>query len=208
MPSPEVPESKPVPSREREPATLRTETWVTTKAPKTPKRTRHPRPKPQTTPPTEAPLTKPVAATDLEPSALSTDVPATVVLATALVPVTLRTKAPKSTLAPKVQRTRRPRPRPKTTASTGVSESMLAPTEMQTLVLKPVTSPSLEITQSQSVSDDLELVAFSTESPQKTIAETDYVDTTTKEPLRPEEPRTEAMDSLTHVSELPEVHTR
>ncbi|XP_028616067.1 target of Nesh-SH3 isoform X3 [Grammomys surdaster] len=186
IPSPEVPESKPVPSKEREPVTLRTETWVTTKAPKTPKRTRRPRPKPQTTPTPEAPLTKPVAATDLEPRALSTEVPATV--------------------APNVQRTRRPRPRPKTTASTDVSESKSAPTELQTLVLKPVTSPSLEITQSQSVSDDLELVAFSTETPQKTIApaETDYVDTTTKEPLRPEEKRTEVVDSLTHVSELPE----
>ncbi|XP_028616074.1 target of Nesh-SH3 isoform X10 [Grammomys surdaster] len=207
IPSPEVPESKPVPSKEREPVTLRTETWVTTKAPKTPKRTRRPRPKPQTTPTPEAPLTKPVAATDLEPRALSTEVPATVVLATALAPVTLRTKAPKpTTLSPNVQRTRRPRPRPKTTASTDVSESKSAPTELQTLVLKPVTSPSLEITQSQSVSDDLELVAFSTETPQKTIApaETDYVDTTTKEPLRPEEKRTEVVDSLTHVSELPE----
>ncbi|XP_031219955.1 target of Nesh-SH3 isoform X7 [Mastomys coucha] len=194
MPSPQVPESKPVPSREHEPVTLRTETWVTTKAPKTRKRTRRPRPKPQTTPTPEGPLTKPVAATDLEPSALSTEVPATVVLATALAPVTLRTKAPKTTtLAPSVQRTRRPRPRPKTTASPDVSESKSAPTELQTLVLNPVTSPSLEITQSQSVSDDLELVAFSTESPQKTIvpAETEYVDTTTKEPLRPEEPRTE-----------------
>ncbi|XP_052015167.1 target of Nesh-SH3 isoform X28 [Apodemus sylvaticus] len=207
IPRPEVPESKPVPSREREPVTLRTETWVTTKATKTPKRTHHPRPKHQTTPTPEAPLTKPAAATDLEPSALSTEVPATVVLATALAPVTLRTKAPKTTtLAPNVQRTHRPRPRLKTTASTDVSESKSAPTELQTLVLQPVTSPSLEITQSQSVSDDLELVAFSTESPQKTIApaETDYVDTTTKEPLRPEEPRTEVVDSLTHISELPE----
>uniref|UniRef100_A0A8C6HMJ6 ABI family member 3 binding protein n=1 Tax=Mus spicilegus TaxID=10103 RepID=A0A8C6HMJ6_MUSSI len=170
VPSPEVTESKPVLPRVREPVTLRTETWVTTKAPKTPKRTRRPRPKPQTTPTPETPLTKPVAATDLEPSALSTEVPATVVLATALTPVTLRTKAPKTTtLAPNVQRTRRPHPRPKTTASTGVSESKSAPTELQSLVLKPVTSPSLEIIQSQSVSDDLELVAFSTESPQKTI---------------------------------------
>ncbi|XP_017453612.1 target of Nesh-SH3 isoform X8 [Rattus norvegicus] len=144
IPSPEVAESKPVPTKEREPVTLRTESWVTTKAPKTPKRTHRVRPKPKTTTP-EAPLTKPVAATDLESSALSTEVPTTVVLTTALVPATLRTKSPKTTLAPSVQRTRRPRPRPKTTARTDVSES-------------------------KSVSDDLELVAFSTESPQKTIA--------------------------------------
>ncbi|XP_035314255.1 target of Nesh-SH3 isoform X1 [Cricetulus griseus] len=228
---PEVPESKPVPTTEHGPVTLRTQTWVTTKAPKTSKQTRRPRPKPKTTPSPEAPLTKHVAATDLEPSALRTEEPATVVLATALEPVTLRTKAPETTtLAHKVQRTRRPRPRPKTTASTDMSESKsgnalgfkldihstgspettldndFSPTELQTLVLKPVTSPSLEMTQSQSVSDDLESVAFSTESPQKTIApaETDYVDTTTKESIRPEEPRTEVVESLTHVSELPE----
>nr|XP_048310211.1 target of Nesh-SH3 isoform X41 [Myodes glareolus] len=213
---PEVPEFKPVPATEFGPVTLRTETWVTTKAPKTSKRTHRPRPKPKTTTTAEAPLTKPVAATELEPSAFRTEAPATVVLATALEPVSLSTKAPAtSTLAPKVQRTRRPRPRPKTTASTDMSESKSAPTELQTLVLKPVTSPSLDMTQSQPaepghlmlpVSDDLELVAFSTESTQKTIApgETDYVDTTTKEPLRPEEPRTEVVESLTHVSELPE----
>ncbi|XP_051006016.1 proteoglycan 4-like [Acomys russatus] len=151
MPSPEVTESKPVPTKELEPVTLRTETWVTTKAAQPPKRTRRPRPKPQTRPTPEAPLTKPVAATDLEPSALRTEAPVTMVLATALEPVTLRTKSPETTtLAPKVQRTRRPRPRPKTTASTDVSESKSAPTELQIVVLKPVTSPSLEITQSQS----------------------------------------------------------
>eukprot|EP00073_Rattus_norvegicus_P039272 XP_008766887.1 PREDICTED: target of Nesh-SH3 isoform X20 [Rattus norvegicus] len=138
--SPEVPKSKPA----LEPATVPPEILVPTIAPKTPKRTHRVRPKPKTTTP-EAPLTKPVAATDLESSALSTEVPTTVVLTTALVPATLRTKSPKTTLAPSVQRTRRPRPRPKTTARTDVSES-------------------------KSVSDDLELVAFSTESPQKTIA--------------------------------------
>ncbi|XP_075820858.1 target of Nesh-SH3 isoform X4 [Microtus pennsylvanicus] len=205
---PEVPEFKPVPTTALEPVTLGTETWVTTKAPRTSKRTRRPRPKPKTTTTSEAPLTTPVAATELEPSAFRTEAPATVVLATALEPVSLSTKAPeRSTLAPKVQRTRRPRPRPKTTASTDMSESKSALTELQTLVLKPMTSPSLEMTQSQPVSDDLELVVYSTESSQKTIApgETDYVDTTTKEPLRPEEPRTESVvESLTHVSELPE----
>ncbi|XP_076405127.1 target of Nesh-SH3 isoform X5 [Peromyscus maniculatus bairdii] len=216
--SPQAPQTKPAlepvtprpeapVTLELEPVTLRTETWVTTKAPKTTKRPRRPRLKPKTTPAPKAPLTKPVAATDLEPSALRTEAPATVVLATALEPVTLRTKAPETTtLASKVHRTQRPHPRPKTTASTDMSESKSAPTELQTLVLKPVTSPSLEMTHSQSVSDDRELVAFSTESPQKTIApaETDYVDTTIKEPLRPEEPRTEVVDSLTHVSGLPE----
>eukprot|EP00073_Rattus_norvegicus_P051244 XP_017453628.1 PREDICTED: target of Nesh-SH3 isoform X24 [Rattus norvegicus] len=86
------------------------------------------------------PRVKPAPEPETRPSAQSTKV-----LTTALVPATLRTKSPKTTLAPSVQRTRRPRPRPKTTARTDVSES-------------------------KSVSDDLELVAFSTESPQKTIA--------------------------------------
>ncbi|EDK98157.1 ABI gene family, member 3 (NESH) binding protein, isoform CRA_a [Mus musculus] len=109
-----------------EPVITRTKASVTTLAPKPPRpRTHRQRTKYKTTQSPKIPHSKPVAATDLEPSALSTEVPATV--------------------APNVQRTRRPHPRPKTTASTGVSES-------------------------KSVSDDLELVAFSTESPQKTIA--------------------------------------
>ncbi|XP_037065595.1 target of Nesh-SH3 isoform X19 [Peromyscus leucopus] len=179
--SPQAPQTKPAlepvtprpeapVTLELEPVTLRTETWVTTKAPKTTKRPRRPRLKPKTTPAPKAPLTKPVAATDLEPSALRTEAPATVVLATALEPVTLRTKAPETTtLASKVHRTRRPHPRPKTTASTDMSESKSAPTELQTLVLKPVTSPSLEMTLSQSEETDRSTQElFTTKIPQTT----------------------------------------
>ncbi|XP_066890891.1 target of Nesh-SH3 isoform X41 [Kogia breviceps] len=225
-PSPEVPESKPVPTTDFEPVTFRTEAWVTTQAPKTSKRTRRPRPKPKTTPTPEAPQTKPVPTADLEPGTFRTEAPEIVVLPTVLEPVTLRTKAPETTLAPKTSRVRRPHPRPKTTSSpeapqtklvpatsfepvihsSEAPETTLAPTELHTLILKPVTSPSLEMTQSQPVSEVLESVTFSTESSKEAIAPTeiDYVYSTAKAPLRPEEPKTEVVESITNVSEPPE----
>ncbi|XP_059954689.1 target of Nesh-SH3 isoform X17 [Mesoplodon densirostris] len=225
-PSPEVPESKPVPTADFEPVTFRTEAWVTTQAPKTSKRTRRPRPKPKHTPTPEAPQTKPVPTADLEPGTFRTEAPEIVVLPTVLEPVTLRTKAPETTLAPKTSRLRRPRPRPKTTSSpeapqtklvpatsfepvihsSEAPETTLAPTELHTLILKPVTSPSLEMTQSQPVSEVLESVTFSTESSKEAIAPTeiDYVYSTAKAPLRPEEPKTEVVESITNVSEPPE----
>ncbi|XP_070100003.1 target of Nesh-SH3 isoform X49 [Equus przewalskii] len=202
-PSPEVPESKPVPTAGFEPVTFRTEAWVTTQAPKTSKRTRRPRPKPKTTPTTKAPQTTPVPTTDLEPGTVRTEAPEIVVLPTVLEPVTLRTKAPETTFAPKTsQRARRPRPRPKTTSSPAAPQTKpvpttgfapvvhsseapgttLAPTELQPLILKPVTSPSLEMTQSQPVSEVLESVTFSTESSMEAIV----------------------VESVTNVSEPPE----
>ncbi|XP_073889680.1 target of Nesh-SH3 isoform X32 [Macaca fascicularis] len=225
-PRPEVPESKPVPTAELKPVTLRTETWVTTQAPKTSQRTRRPRPKTKTTPSPEVPQTKPVPVTDLEPVTLRTEAPKTMVVTTVLEPDTFRTKVPETTLAPKTQRTRRPHPRPKTTSSPEVPQNKsvsftgfepvvhrtdapgttFAPTDLQTLILKPVTSPSLEMTESQPVSDVLESVTFSTESPKETIApaKTDYVYPTAKAPLWPEEPKTEVVESVTYVSEPPE----
>ncbi|XP_058411676.1 target of Nesh-SH3 isoform X6 [Diceros bicornis minor] len=230
-PSPEAPESKPAPTAAFEPVTFRTEAWVTTQAPKTSKRTRRPRPKPKTKPTTEAPQTKPVPTTSLEPGTLRTEAPEIMVLPTVLELVTLRTKAPETTLAPKTsQRARRPCPRPKTTSSpegpqttpvptTGFATvirsseapgTTVAPAELQTLILKPVTSPSLEMTQSQPVSEVLESVTFSqssvTESSMEAIApaETDYVYPPAKAPLRPEEPKTEVVESVTNVSEPPE----
>nr|XP_055239575.1 target of Nesh-SH3 isoform X48 [Gorilla gorilla gorilla] len=225
-PRPEAPESKPVPTAELKPVTLRTETWVTTQAPKTSQRTRRPRPKTKATPSPEVPQTKLVPSTDLEPGTLRTEAPKTMVVTTVLEPDTFRTKFPETTLAPKTQRTRRPRPRPKTTSSPEVPQNKsvsvtgfepvvhrtdapgttFAPTELQTLILKPVTSPSLEMTESQPVSDVLESVTFSTESPKETIApaKTDYVYPTAKAPLWPEEPKTEVVESITYVSEPPE----
>ncbi|XP_054538071.1 target of Nesh-SH3 isoform X44 [Pan troglodytes] len=224
-PSPQAPETKPVPATVLEPVTLRPEA-STTLASKTSQRTRRPRLRTKTTPRPEAPESKPVPSTDLEPGTLRTEAPKTMVVTTVLEPDTFRTKFPETTLAPKTQRTRRPRPRPKTTSSPEVPQNKsvsvtgfepvvhstdapgttFAPTELQTLILKPVTSPSLEMTESQPVSDVLESVTFSTESPKETIApaKTDYVYPTAKAPLWPEEPKTEVVESITYVSEPPE----
>nr|XP_045359832.1 target of Nesh-SH3 isoform X12 [Camelus bactrianus] len=189
---PEAPGTALVPTADFEPVTFRTEAWVTTKASKTSKRTRRPRPKPKTTPTPEAPQAK-----------------LGKFFSTVLEPVTLRTKAPETTLASKTSQVRRPRPRPKTTPSPEAPQTKLAPTELQTLILKPVTSPSLEITQSQPVSEVLGSVTFSTESSREAIAltGTDYVYPAAKAPLRPEETKTEggkAVESITYVSEPPE----
>ncbi|KAM5275178.1 target of Nesh-SH3 isoform 2-T2 [Hipposideros larvatus] len=223
-PRPETPKFKPVPTADYEPVIYITEAWVTTQAPKTSKRTRRPRLKPKTKPTTEAPQTKLVPTTDLEPGTPRTEVPEIMVLPTDLEPVTLRTEAPKTTLASKTsRRSHRPRPRPKTTSSPEAPHTKwdfepvihsseapgttLAPTELQTLILRPVTSPSLEMTQSQPVSEALESVTFSTESSKEAIAsaETDYMYPTAKAPLRPEEPKTDGVvESITNVSEAPE----
>ncbi|XP_044796965.2 target of Nesh-SH3 isoform X10 [Bubalus bubalis] len=181
-PSAEAPESKPVPTADFEPVTFRTDAWVTTKAPKTSKRTRRPRPKLKTTTTPETPRTKLVPTTDLEPGTLRTEAPEIVVLPTVIEPVTRTTKAPETTLAYKTTRVRRPRPRPKTTSSPEAPQTKLAPTELQTLILKPVTSPSLEMTQSQPVSEVPESLTFSTESSKEAIV----------------------VGSITHVSEPPE----
>ncbi|XP_035565879.1 target of Nesh-SH3 isoform X35 [Canis lupus dingo] len=237
-PSPDVPKSKPV----LEPTTVQPELWMPTvasKPSKRPKTTHRPDapqiqpdskppkqllPKPQTPAQPDMPPTKSV----FEPVTFETEAPSpTVVPATDLEPVTLRTEAPTTTLASKTaQRTRRPRPRPKTTSSpeapqtkqvpatsfepvirsSEAPETTLAPTELQTLILKPVTSPSLEMTQSQPVSEVLESVTLSTESSKEAIAPTvtDYLYPSAKAPPSPEEPKTEVVESITNVSELPE----
>ncbi|XP_035565880.1 target of Nesh-SH3 isoform X36 [Canis lupus dingo] len=219
-PSPDVPKSKPV----LEPTTVQPELWMPTvasKPSKRPKTTHRPDapqiqpdskppkqllPKPQTPAQPDMPPTKSV----FEPVTFETEAPSpTVVPATDLEPVTLRTEAPTTTLAPKTSqrpRTRRPRPKHKTTPSPTASESKLAPTELQTLILKPVTSPSLEMTQSQPVSEVLESVTLSTESSKEAIAPTvtDYLYPSAKAPPSPEEPKTEVVESITNVSELPE----
>nr|XP_013007157.1 target of Nesh-SH3 [Cavia porcellus] len=185
IPSLEAPESKPVPTPGLEPVTLRTETWVTTQAPKTSKRTRRPRPKRKTTPSPKASQITPskFPATDLEPGILRTGAPDTMVLTTVLEPVTLITKAPDTTLAPKILRTRRPRPRPKTTSSPEASQTKLVPI--------PDFAPDIR----------------STGSPETTLApaEIDYINPTTKIPLRPDEPKTEVVESVPYVSEPPEI---
>ncbi|XP_059020307.1 target of Nesh-SH3 isoform X27 [Mustela lutreola] len=225
----EAPSPTIVPATDLEPVTLRIETPMTTLAPKTSQRprTRRPRPKHKSTPSpatsqsklvpvtdlepvtlrTETPGTTLAPTTDLEPGPLRTKAPEIVVPPTALEPITLRTKAPETTLAPKpAQRTRRPRPRPKTTSSPEATQTKQAPTELQTLILKPVTSPSLEMTQSQPVSEVLESITLSTESSKEALAPTvtDYLYPSAKAPLSPEEPKTGVVESITNVSEPPE----
>ncbi|XP_012901019.1 target of Nesh-SH3 isoform X34 [Mustela putorius furo] len=219
-PSPDVPKSKPV----LEPATVPPEPLVPTiasKPSKRPKTTRRPDalqiqpdskppkqllPKPQTPAQPDMPPTKPV----FEPVTLETEAPSpTIVPATDLEPVTLRIETPMTTLAPKTSqrpRTRRPRPKHKSTPSPATSQSKLAPTELQTLILKPVTSPSLEMTQSQPVSEVLELITLSTEPSKEALAPTvtDYLYPSAKAPLSPEEPKTGVVESITNVSEPPE----
>ncbi|XP_033067349.1 target of Nesh-SH3 isoform X23 [Trachypithecus francoisi] len=177
----EAPSMTIIPTTDIEPVTVRTEAPVTTLAPKTSQRTRtrRPRPKHKTTSRPETPQTK----LDFGPITPGTS------------------SAPTTT-----KRTRRPHPKPKTTPHPEVPQTKLAPTDLQTLILKPVTSPSLEMTESQPVSDVLESVTFSTESPKETIApaKTDYVYPTAKAPLWPEEPKTEVVESVTYVSEPPE----
>ncbi|XP_012901011.1 target of Nesh-SH3 isoform X24 [Mustela putorius furo] len=226
----EAPSPTIVPATDLEPVTLRIETPMTTLAPKTSQRprTRRPRPKHKSTPSPATSQSKLVPVTDLEPVTLRTETPGTTLVPTAdlepvvlrtetwvttqvpptaLEPITLRTKAPETTLAPKpAQRTRRPRPRPKTTSSPEATQTKQAPTELQTLILKPVTSPSLEMTQSQPVSEVLELITLSTEPSKEALAPTvtDYLYPSAKAPLSPEEPKTGVVESITNVSEPPE----
>ncbi|XP_032206590.1 target of Nesh-SH3 isoform X26 [Mustela erminea] len=206
----EAPSPTIVPATDLEPVTLRIETPMTTLAPKTSQRprTRRPRPKHKSTPSPATSQSKLVPVTDLEPVTLRTETPGTTLVPpTALEPITLRTKAPETTLAPKpAQRTRRPRPRPKTTSSPEATQTKQAPTELQTLILKPVTSPSLEMTQSQPVSEVLESITLSTESSKEALAPTvtDYLYPSAKAPLSPEEPKTGVVESITNVSEPPE----
>ncbi|XP_072667994.1 target of Nesh-SH3 isoform X36 [Canis lupus baileyi] len=176
-PHPEVPQTKLVPTTVFEPVILRTEAPVTTLVPKVPQQTLHPHPKPKTTGSPEALQTELVPAIVLEPVTPMKEAPGTT-----FVPVT--------DLEP----------------VTETSGTTLAPTELQTLILKPVTSPSLEMTQSQPVSEVLESVTLSTESSKEAIAPTvtDYLYPSAKAPPSPEEPKTEVVESITNVSELPE----
>ncbi|XP_053759271.1 target of Nesh-SH3 isoform X32 [Panthera pardus] len=218
----EAPSTTIVPATDLEPVTLRTEAPRTTLAPKTTQRTRtrRPRPKHKTTQSPAVSQTK-LATTTKRPRRPR---PKT--------KTTPHPEVPQTKLAPKTaQRTRRPRPRPKTTSSpeapqtkwvpatsfepvihsSEAPESTLdallsAPTELQTLTLKPVTSPSLEMTQSQPVSEVPEFITLSIESSKEAIAPTvtDYLYPSAKAPLSPEEPKTAVVESITNVSEPPE----
>ncbi|XP_073660426.1 target of Nesh-SH3 isoform X24 [Tursiops truncatus] len=205
-PSPQAPQTKPVPATVLEPVTLRPEAPRTTLASKTSQQTIHPHPHPSP----EVPESKPAPTADFEP-------------------VTFRTEAWVTTQAPKTsKRTRRPRPKPKTTPTPEAPQTKLVPTadlepgtfrtEAPEIVApktsrvrrprpRPKTTSSPEAPQTKLVSEVLESVTFSTESSKEAIAPTeiDYVYSTAKAPLRPEESKTEVVESITNVSEPPEI---
>ncbi|XP_045357803.1 target of Nesh-SH3 isoform X47 [Leopardus geoffroyi] len=197
-PSPDVPKSKPA----LEPATVQPELLVPTvasKPSKRPKTTHRPDapqvqpdskppkqllPKPQTTAQQDMPPTKPV----FDPAAFETEAPSTTIVpATDLEPVTLRTEAPRTTLAPKTTqrtRTRRPRPKHKTTQSPAVSQTKLATTTKRPRRPRPKTktTPHPEVPQTKLVPTTVfEPVFLRTEAPGTTLA--------TKMSQRPRRPR-------------------
>ncbi|XP_032707952.1 target of Nesh-SH3 isoform X4 [Lontra canadensis] len=186
-PSPDVPKSKPV----LEPATVPPEPLVPTiasKPSKRPKTTRRPDalqiqpdskppkqllPKPQTPAQPDTPPTKPV----FEPVTLETEAPSpTIVPATDLEPVTLRTETPMTTLAPKTSRrprTRRPRPKHKSTPSPATSQSKLATTTKRPRRPRPKakTTPHPEVPQPKLVPTTIfQPVILRTEAPVTTLA--------------------------------------
>nr|XP_009236891.3 target of Nesh-SH3 isoform X41 [Pongo abelii] len=144
-PHPEVPQTKLVPATILEPV-LRTEAPGTTAAPKVPQRTHHPHPKPKTTPSPEELQTELVPATIFEPVSPIKEAPGTTfVPVTDLEPVTFRTEIPATTLATKTSnRTRPPRPRPKTTPSPQAPETKPVPaTVLEPVTLRPEASTTL-----------------------------------------------------------------
>ncbi|XP_034871155.1 target of Nesh-SH3 isoform X22 [Mirounga leonina] len=186
-PSPDVPKSKPA----LEPATVPLELSVPTiasKPSKRPKTTHRPDapqiqpdskppkqllPKPQTPAQPVTPSTKPV----FEPVTFETEAPSpTIVPATDLEPVTLRTESPMTTLAPKTSqrpRTRRPRPKHKTTPSPAASQSKLATTTKRPRRPRPKakTTSHPEVPQTKLVPTTIfEPVILRTEAPVTTLA--------------------------------------
>ncbi|XP_053421755.1 target of Nesh-SH3 isoform X2 [Nycticebus coucang] len=135
-PPPEVPLTKLVPDTILEPV-LRTEAPGRTLAPTVPQQTRPVHPKPKTSPSPEAPQTELVPVTIFEAVSPIKEAPdTTFVPVTDFEPVTLHTETPGTTLATKAsQRTRRPRPRPKTTSSPQAPQTKPVPAT----VLEPVT---------------------------------------------------------------------
>ncbi|XP_062063123.1 target of Nesh-SH3 isoform X31 [Lepus europaeus] len=160
------------------PGTLGTKPSTTTLAPPKTKRPGR-RPRPKTTPSPDVPKSKPagepatvqpellVPTVVFEPVTFETEAPpVTIVSTTDFEPVVLRTKAPITTLAPKTSqraRTRRPRPKHKTTPSPGIPqpkpgyatitpETSLAPTTTKRARRphpKPKTTPSPEASQTK-----------------------------------------------------------
>ncbi|XP_072822601.1 target of Nesh-SH3 isoform X47 [Vicugna pacos] len=216
----EAPGTTVVPATVFEPVTPIKEAPATAFAPPTTtKRPRRPRPKTKTTPRPEAAQTKLVPATIREPGILRTEAPGTTVVpATVFEPVTPIKEAPATAfdLEP-------------VTFTTETSGTALVPTDLEPVTLRPE-APGTTLVPTA----DFEPVTFRTEAwvttkasktskrtrrprpklkttptpeaPQAKLAltGTDYVYPAAKAPLRPEETKTEAVESITYVSEPPE----
>ncbi|XP_045049437.2 target of Nesh-SH3 isoform X16 [Desmodus rotundus] len=201
-PSPDVPKSKPA----LEPATVQPELLVPTIAFK------------PVTVETEAPAITIVPATGIEPVTLRTEAPWTTI-------------APKMSQRPRTRRprpqgTKRPkRPKPSKHKTTPRPEAPLTVLDIEPVTpgtslapttttkrprrprLKPKTTPRPEVPQATLVPATIfEPVILTTEAPGMTLAsaETGHVYPTAKAPLRPEEPKTEVVESIPSVSEPPE----
>ncbi|XP_032986288.1 target of Nesh-SH3 isoform X43 [Rhinolophus ferrumequinum] len=189
-----------------EPGTLGTKPSTTTLAPPKTKRPGR-RPRPKTSPSPDVPKSKPA----LEPATVQPEllVP-TIVPATDIEPVILRTEAPQATLASKTSqrpRTRRPRPkRPKHPKHKPTPSPEAPQTELDVEPITPGTSLAPTTKRPRRLHPKSK-TTHHPEVPQTTLAstETDYVYPTAKAPLRPEEPKTEGVvESITNVSEAPE----
>ncbi|XP_032986299.1 target of Nesh-SH3 isoform X44 [Rhinolophus ferrumequinum] len=188
-----------------EPGTLGTKPSTTTLAPPKTKRPGR-RPRPKTSPSPDVPKSKPA----LEPATVQPEllVP-TIVPATDIEPVILRTEAPQATLASKTSqrpRTRRPRPkRPKHPKHKPTPSPEAPQTELDVEPITPGTSLAPTTKRPRRLHPKSK-TTHHPEVPQTTLAstETDYVYPTAKAPLRPEEPKTEVVESITNVSEAPE----
>nr|XP_008515696.1 PREDICTED: target of Nesh-SH3 isoform X25 [Equus przewalskii] len=227
-PSPDVPKSKPA----LEPATVPPEFLVPTivsKPPKRPKTTYRPDapqiqpdskppkqlfPKHQTAAKPDMPPTKSV----FEPVTSETETPSiTIVAATDIDLVTVRTEAPRTTLAPKTPqrtRTRRPRPKPKTTPRPEAPQTKpdvepvtpgtsLAPAKTTKRPRrprpKPKTTPHPEVPQAKLVpATVLEPGVLRTEAPETTLAPK-------QTPRAPPKPKTSAHPRVPQTQPAPKV---
>ncbi|XP_047649595.1 target of Nesh-SH3 isoform X23 [Phacochoerus africanus] len=211
--SPEVTHTKPAPEPETpppspppivlEPGTLGTKPSTTLAPPKTKRPGRRPRPRPKTTPSPDVPKSKPA----LEPATVQPE---------PLGP-TIDSKPPKQ-LLPKPQTTAKPdMPPPKSVlepvtsepeapSTTIVPDTDIEPVTLRTEALPTTLAPktSQRTRTRRPRPRPKPKTTPSPETPQAKLVptETDYP--TAKAPLRPEEPKTEVVESITYVSEPPE----
>ncbi|XP_072822609.1 target of Nesh-SH3 isoform X48 [Vicugna pacos] len=216
-PRPEAAQTKLVPATIREPGILRTEAPGTTVVPATVFE--------PVTPIKEAPAT----AFDLEPVTFTTETSGTALVPTDLEPVTLRPEAPGTTLVPTAdfepvtfrteawvttkasktsKRTRRPRPKLKTTPTPEAPQAKLALKEIPRAPPKPKTSPHPRIPQTQPAPQVLQRVTLKPRT--SPSPEVSYTSPVPRDVLLPHKPDTEVsqretvLQPVTFETDLPE----